>query len=243
VSGVRFGPADEALVTGIVMWVTSPLLASSSTARTPRPPRGHRLRRRGAGPDIPGVRGDGVCKALVAEGSPSRVLMPTAAGSVEDRVEGLGIGADDYLPKGWFSRREDERAPPRQRLPREAVPLARAGPPGARPCPAPTSRAAPVLRAAGVELDCSRRCAARDGYQSAQGQRGPADTGAPQQDRPAWRSRAPSMRQGLRRGRVAGDGTGWRPGCARLSTAKDRRRTCLHRNRLPHLSPRSYHRH
>ena len=55
---------------------------------------------------------------------------------------------------------------------------------------------------------------------SAQGQRGPADPGAPQQDRPAWRSRAPSMRRGLRRGRVAGDGTGWRPGCARLSTAK-----------------------
>ena len=49
--------------------------------------------------DIPGVHGDDVCKALVAEGSPSRVLMLTAAGSVEDRVEGLGIGADDYLPK------------------------------------------------------------------------------------------------------------------------------------------------
>lgn len=49
--------------------------------------------------DIPGVHGDDVCKALVARGSPSRVLMLTAAGSVEDRVEGLGIGADDYLPK------------------------------------------------------------------------------------------------------------------------------------------------
>jgi DNA-binding response OmpR family regulator len=49
--------------------------------------------------DLPGVHGDDVCKALVAEGSPSRVLMLTAAGSVEDRVEGLGIGADDYLPK------------------------------------------------------------------------------------------------------------------------------------------------
>jgi len=49
--------------------------------------------------DIPGVHGDDVCKALVAEGSPSRVLMLTAAGAVEDRVEGLGIGADDYLPK------------------------------------------------------------------------------------------------------------------------------------------------
>jgi DNA-binding response OmpR family regulator len=49
--------------------------------------------------DIPGVHGDDVCKSLVAQGSPSRVLMLTAAGSVEDRVEGLGIGADDYLPK------------------------------------------------------------------------------------------------------------------------------------------------
>jgi DNA-binding response OmpR family regulator len=49
--------------------------------------------------DIPGTHGDDVCRALMAEGSPSRVLMLTAAGSVEDRVEGLGLGADDYLPK------------------------------------------------------------------------------------------------------------------------------------------------
>jgi DNA-binding response OmpR family regulator len=49
--------------------------------------------------DIPGVHGDDVCRTLVAEGSPSRVLMLTAAGAVGDRVEGLGIGADDYLPK------------------------------------------------------------------------------------------------------------------------------------------------
>jgi DNA-binding response OmpR family regulator len=49
--------------------------------------------------DIPVVHGDDVCKALAAQGSPSRVLMLTAAGTVHDRVEGLGIGADDYLPK------------------------------------------------------------------------------------------------------------------------------------------------
>jgi len=49
--------------------------------------------------DIPGVHGDDVCRSLTAEGSPTRVLMLTAAGAVEDRVEGLGIGADDYLPK------------------------------------------------------------------------------------------------------------------------------------------------
>jgi DNA-binding response OmpR family regulator len=49
--------------------------------------------------DLPGLHGDDVCRSLVAEGSPSRVLMLTAAGSVEDRVDGLELGADDYLPK------------------------------------------------------------------------------------------------------------------------------------------------
>jgi DNA-binding response OmpR family regulator len=49
--------------------------------------------------DLPGVHGDEVCRAMVADGRPSRVLMLTAAGTLEDRVEGLGIGADDYLAK------------------------------------------------------------------------------------------------------------------------------------------------
>ena len=49
--------------------------------------------------DLPGTHGDDVCRALVAERSESRVLMLTAASSVKDRVEGLGLGADDYLPK------------------------------------------------------------------------------------------------------------------------------------------------
>jgi DNA-binding response OmpR family regulator len=49
--------------------------------------------------DIPGVQGDDVCRALVAGRIESRVLMLTAARSVKDRVEGLGLGADDYLPK------------------------------------------------------------------------------------------------------------------------------------------------
>ncbi len=48
--------------------------------------------------DLPAVHGDDVCRALVADGETS-VLMLTAAASVEDRVNGLGIGADDYLPK------------------------------------------------------------------------------------------------------------------------------------------------
>ncbi|HEX4036197.1 MAG TPA: response regulator transcription factor [Solirubrobacteraceae bacterium] len=49
--------------------------------------------------DLPGVHGDEVCRRLVADGSASRVLMLTAAGSLEDRVDGLELGADDYLPK------------------------------------------------------------------------------------------------------------------------------------------------
>jgi len=49
--------------------------------------------------DLPGTHGDEICRALVADRSASRVLMLTAASSVKDRVEGLGLGADDYLPK------------------------------------------------------------------------------------------------------------------------------------------------
>jgi DNA-binding response OmpR family regulator len=49
--------------------------------------------------DLPGVHGDDVCRALAASRSESRVLMLTAARSVRDRVEGLDLGADDYLPK------------------------------------------------------------------------------------------------------------------------------------------------
>jgi DNA-binding response OmpR family regulator len=49
--------------------------------------------------DLPGTHGDDVCRALAAERSESRVLMLTAANSVHDRVEGLDLGADDYLPK------------------------------------------------------------------------------------------------------------------------------------------------
>ena len=49
--------------------------------------------------DLPGTHGDEVCRQIVAGGSGSRVLMLTAASTVADRVDGLGIGADDYLPK------------------------------------------------------------------------------------------------------------------------------------------------
>jgi DNA-binding response OmpR family regulator len=49
--------------------------------------------------DLPGVQGDEVCRRLVRDRKQSRVLMLTAAGSVEDRVDGLELGADDYLSK------------------------------------------------------------------------------------------------------------------------------------------------
>ena len=49
--------------------------------------------------DLPGLHGDEVCRSVRAGGCPSRVLMLTAAGTIADRVEGLDLGADDYLPK------------------------------------------------------------------------------------------------------------------------------------------------
>jgi DNA-binding response OmpR family regulator len=49
--------------------------------------------------DLPAVHGDQVCRAIVAEHPATRVLMLTAATTVSDRVEGLELGADDYLPK------------------------------------------------------------------------------------------------------------------------------------------------
>lgn len=48
--------------------------------------------------DLPVVHGDDVCRELAQEGS-ARVLLLTAAGSLTDRVDGLELGADDYLPK------------------------------------------------------------------------------------------------------------------------------------------------
>jgi DNA-binding response OmpR family regulator len=49
--------------------------------------------------DLPTLHGDAVCARLVADGCRSRVLMLTAAATIDDRVDGLGLGADDYLPK------------------------------------------------------------------------------------------------------------------------------------------------
>lgn len=73
--------------------------------------------------DLPGLHGDEVCRLLVADGCESRVLMLTAAGTIEDRVDGLALGADDYLPKPFafaelaariraLGRRRHPRQPP-----------------------------------------------------------------------------------------------------------------------------------
>ncbi|MEV0644429.1 response regulator transcription factor [Phytomonospora sp. NPDC050363] len=49
--------------------------------------------------DLPGVHGDDICRGLADAHHDTRVLMLTAAGTIEDRVGGLSLGADDYLPK------------------------------------------------------------------------------------------------------------------------------------------------
>src|SRR5579862_4855809 len=49
--------------------------------------------------DLPQLHGDEVCARLVADGGRSRVLMLTAAAETSDLINGLGIGADDYLTK------------------------------------------------------------------------------------------------------------------------------------------------
>ncbi|MGH3244793.1 MAG: response regulator transcription factor [Trebonia sp.] len=49
--------------------------------------------------DLPVVHGDQVCRELTAARVTSRILMLTAAATIQDRVDGLGLGADDYLPK------------------------------------------------------------------------------------------------------------------------------------------------
>jgi DNA-binding response OmpR family regulator len=93
--------------------------------------------------DLPGVHGDEVCRALVAGACESRVLMLTAAATLEDRVEGLGIGADDYLPKPFHLV--------------ELVARVRALARRSRPALAPT------LVHADLELDTARRLVTRGG--------------------------------------------------------------------------------
>jgi DNA-binding response OmpR family regulator len=53
--------------------------------------------------DLPGVHGDQVCRRLMQERSDTRVLMLTAASTISERVEGLELGADDYLSKPVYA--------------------------------------------------------------------------------------------------------------------------------------------
>jgi DNA-binding response OmpR family regulator len=49
--------------------------------------------------DRPGIHGDTLCRMITESDEPAMILMPTAAGTPDDRVAGLTLGADDYLPK------------------------------------------------------------------------------------------------------------------------------------------------
>jgi DNA-binding response OmpR family regulator len=93
--------------------------------------------------DLPVLHGDEVCRTLVAEGSSARILMLTASREIDARVEGLSLGADDYLPKPFAFVELVARI---RALQRRA-----ASPPR------------PVLAYGDIELDRGRRSAARGG--------------------------------------------------------------------------------
>jgi len=93
--------------------------------------------------DLPVVHGDDVCRQLVATGAQSRVLMLTAASAVGDRVQGLELGADDYLVKPFAF---DEL-------------LARVAALGRRTAPAHP----PTVQVGDLSVDTARRLASRAG--------------------------------------------------------------------------------
>ena len=93
--------------------------------------------------DLPVVHGDDVCRGLMARPDPPRVLMLTASGGVDDRVEGLSIGADDYLGKPFAFAELVARIRALARRPTVARP--------------------PILTRADVTLDPAARIAARNG--------------------------------------------------------------------------------
>jgi DNA-binding response OmpR family regulator len=95
--------------------------------------------------DMPGRTGDEVCRWLVDSGdtTTTKVLLLTAAAGIRDRVEGLGLGADDYLTKPFAFAELAARV---QALARRSTP--------ALP---------PVLEQDGIVLDSTRHTASRDG--------------------------------------------------------------------------------
>jgi DNA-binding response OmpR family regulator len=93
--------------------------------------------------DLPKLHGDQVCKALFEHGSLARVLMLTASGTIEDRVDGLGLGADDYLGKPFAFAELVARI---RALARRAHPAL-----------------SPVLSVGDIRLDTTRRLATRAG--------------------------------------------------------------------------------
>jgi DNA-binding response OmpR family regulator len=93
--------------------------------------------------DLPGIHGDDVCRTVRDERPETGILMLTAAGALEDVVQGLSLGADDYLPKPF---RFAELVARIHALARRASP--------SRP---------PVLRHADLELDPARRTLSRAG--------------------------------------------------------------------------------
>jgi DNA-binding response OmpR family regulator len=93
--------------------------------------------------DLPGMSGDELCREIVASGQLTRVIMLTASGSVADRVEGLSLGADDYLAKPFAF---DELVARVRALARRSTPVT-----------------PPVLRAGDLELDPARRTVTRNG--------------------------------------------------------------------------------
>jgi DNA-binding response OmpR family regulator len=93
--------------------------------------------------DLPAVHGDQVCRALVDQHAEARVLMLTAASTIADRVEGLELGADDYLPKPFEFAELVARVRALGRRPGAAVP--------------------PKLQRGELMLDPARRVAFRGG--------------------------------------------------------------------------------
>jgi DNA-binding response OmpR family regulator len=93
--------------------------------------------------DLPALHGDEVCRQLVAARTASRILMLTAADDIEDKIDGLSLGADDYMTKPFAFGELLARVRALGRRSNPALP--------------------PVLERAGVTLDPRQRTVTRDG--------------------------------------------------------------------------------